>query len=156
MLLAVYPFTIEARFVLEHARLSATNREQPVGPEDLLAALAYLGAGKGTRMNEILTGTRVQLGNVQKVLKDRQGQQRKVAAPILVYSALGRACILLAADEAERRDGPGSPIKSEHLLPGLLREEKGIIADLLTELGTSVEALRARAEAIATTGPTST
>ncbi|WP_338258327.1 Clp protease N-terminal domain-containing protein [Dictyobacter halimunensis] len=155
MLLALYPFTIEARFVLEHARLSATNREQPVGPEDLLAGLAYLGISKDTRMSKILADTGVQFGNVQKVLKDRPGQQGKAAAPILVHSALGRACILLAADEAERRDGPGSPIKSEHLLLGLLREEKGVIADLLTELGTSVEALRARAEAMAANGPTS-
>ncbi|MBO0791945.1 MAG: Clp protease N-terminal domain-containing protein, partial [Ktedonobacteraceae bacterium] len=34
------------------------------------------------------------------------------------------------------------PIKSEHLLLGLLREEKGIIADLLGDLGTSVETVR--------------
>ena len=31
---------------------------------------------------------------------------------------------------------------SEHLLLGLLREEKGIIADLLGDLGTSVETVR--------------
>ena len=50
----------------------------------------------------------------------------------------------LAADEAEHRDGQGAHIKSEHLLLGLLREEEGIIADLLGDFGTSVETVRTK------------
>jgi ATP-dependent Clp protease ATP-binding subunit ClpC len=63
---------------------------------------------------------------------------------VLTHSTLCRACLLLAADEAEHRDGQGAQIKSEHLLLGLLREEKGIVADLLGDLGTSVETVRTR------------
>ena len=68
----------------------------------------------------------------------------KAASVVLVQSALCRACLLLAADEAEHRDDQGAPIKSEHLLLGLLREEKGIIADLLGDLGPNVETVRTK------------
>lgn len=53
---------------------------------------------------------------------------------------------MFAADEAEQRGGRGAPIKSEHLLLGLLREEKGIVADLLGDLGTTVQTLRTKIE----------
>ncbi|GHO88494.1 Clp protease N-terminal domain-containing protein [Dictyobacter formicarum] len=144
MMLAVYPFTIEARFVLEHARGLHANRGGRVRPEDLLMGLAYLALNKDTLMGKILTDAGIHFSGVNAAVGSRQRQQ--ATSPVLVHSALGRACLLLAADEAERRGGPGAPIKSEHLLLGLLREEKGIIADLLTELGTSVVALRAKVE----------
>lgn len=50
---------------------------------------------------------------------------------------------MLLREEAEQKSDP--QIRSEHLLLGLLREEKkGIIASLLDDLGTSVEVIRTK------------
>jgi len=84
----------------------------------------------------------IDFARVRAAVEKRQGQSVQTASVVLVHSALCRAYLLFAADEAEQRDGQGAPIKSEHLLLGLLREEKGIIADLLGDLGTSVETVR--------------
>jgi ATP-dependent Clp protease ATP-binding subunit ClpC len=92
----------------------------------------------------VLKDVGIDFARTQAAVENRQGQGVKAASVILVQSALCRACLLLAADEAEQRDGQGAPIKSEHLLLGLLREEKGIIADLLGDLGTSVQTVRTK------------
>jgi hypothetical protein len=86
----------------------------------------------------------IDYARTKAAVENRSGWEVKTASVVLVHSVLCRACLLLAADEAERRDGPGAPIRSEHLLLGLLREEKGIIADLLGDLGTSVETVRTK------------
>ncbi len=141
-LLAVYPFTLEARRVLEDARLTARNLGQRVGPEHLLVGLASLTFRHDGPVSKVLGDLGIDFARVQAVVEKRQGQGVKTAPVVLVQSALCRAYLLLAVDEAEQRDGQGAPIKSEHLLLGLLREEKGIIADLLGDLGTSVETVR--------------
>jgi ATP-dependent Clp protease ATP-binding subunit ClpC len=142
-LLAVYPFTIEARRVLEEARLQAQGLAQ-VGPEHLLLGLASLTFRLAGPVSKVLTDVGIDFARTQAAVENRQGQGVKAASVVLVQSALCRACLLLAADEAEHRDGQGAPIKSEHLLLGLLREEKGIIADLLGDLGTSVQTVRTK------------
>ncbi len=143
-LLAVYPFTIEARRVLEDARLIARNLAQRVGPEHLLVGLASLTFGHDGPVSKALKDLGIDFARVRAAVENRQGRSVKTASVVLVQSALCRACLLLAADEAEQRDGQGAPIKSEHLLLGLLREEKGIIADLLGDLGTSVQMVRTK------------
>ncbi len=142
-LLAVYPLTIEARRVLEEARLQAQGLAQ-VGPEHLLLGLAALTFRQDGPVSKVLTDVGIDFARTQAAVENRQGQGVKAASVVLVQSALCRACLLLAADEAEQRDGQGAPIKSEHLLLGLLREEQGIIADLLGDLGTSVQTVRTK------------
>ena len=53
-----------------------------------------------------------------------------------------RARMVLSLAQEEARRFQHNAMGTEHLLLGLLREEKGIIADLLGDLGTSVEAVR--------------
>jgi ATP-dependent Clp protease ATP-binding subunit ClpC len=142
-LLAVYPFTIEARRVLEEARMEAQGLAQ-VGPEHLLLGLASLTVRRDGPVSKVLTDVGIDFAKTQAAVENRQRQRVKAASVVLVQSALCRACLLLAADEAEHRDGQGAPIKSEHLLLSLLREEKGIIADLLGDLGTNVETVRTK------------
>jgi len=152
-LLAVYPFTLEARHVLEEARLHAQGLAQ-VGPEHLLLGLASLTFRRDGPVSKVLGDLGIDFARTQAAVENRQGQGVKAASVVLVQSALCRACLLLAADEAEQRDGQGAPIKSEHLLLGLLREEKGIIADLLGDLGTSVETVRTKVgESLSTQNP---
>ena len=143
-LLAVYPFTLDARRVLEEARLTARNLGQRVGPEHVLVGLAALTFRHDGPVSKALLGLGIDFARVQAVVEQRQGQRAKPVPVVLVQSALCSAYLLLAVDEAEQRDGRGAPIKSEHLLLGLLREEKGIIADLLGDLGTSVEKVRTK------------
>ena len=153
-LLAVYPFTLEARRVLENARLTARNLAQRVGPEHLLAGLASLTFRHDGPASKALGDLGIDFARVQAAVEKRQGQGVKIAPVVLVQSALCRAYLLLAVDEAEQRDGRGAPIRSEHLLLGLLREEKGIIADLLGDLGTSVETVRTKVgESLSTQNP---
>jgi ATP-dependent Clp protease ATP-binding subunit ClpC len=142
-ILAVYPFTVEARRVLEEARMAAQRFTQ-VGPEHLLLALVSLTFRQEGPVSKVLKDLGIDYARTQAAVENRSGRGVKTASVVLVHSALCRACVLLAADEAEQRDGPGAPIKSEHLLLGLLREEKGIIADLLGDLGASVETVRTK------------
>jgi len=142
-LLAVYPFTIEARLVLEEARLQAQGLAQ-VGPEHLLLGLTSLTLRHAGPVSKVLGDVGIDFARTQAAVEHKQGQGVKAAPVVLVQSALCRAYLLLAVDEAEHRDGLGAPIKSEHLLLGLLREEKGIIADLLGDLGTSVQTVRTK------------
>ncbi len=143
-ILAVYPFSIEARKVLEDARIEAKRLAQRVGPEHLLVGLASLTFRHDGPVSKALKDVGINFAGMQAAVENRQGRGVKAASVVLVQSALCRACLLLAADEAEHRDGQGAHIKSEHLLLGLLREEKGIIADLLGDFGTSVETVRTK------------
>ncbi len=145
-ILAVYPFTIEARRVLENARIQARYHQglAQVGPEHLLLGLAWLTFRHEGPVSKVFKDLGIDYARTQAAVENRQGPGVKAASVVLVQSALFRACLLLAADEVEHRAGQGAPIKSEHLLLGLLREEKGIIADLLGDLGTSVETVRTK------------
>jgi ATP-dependent Clp protease ATP-binding subunit ClpC len=84
----------------------------------------------------------INFAKTQAAVENRVG--RGTPSVVLLQSTLCRAYLLLAVDEAEHRDGQGAQVKSEHLLLGLLREEKGIVADLLVDLGTSVEVVRTK------------
>ncbi|HWQ12971.1 MAG TPA: Clp protease N-terminal domain-containing protein [Roseiflexaceae bacterium] len=56
-------------------------------------------------------------------------------------SARARRCLQMAADEA--RAGARSAVGTEHLLVGLLREGEGVAAQVLGEIGITLEAVRA-------------
>ncbi|MBO0783709.1 MAG: hypothetical protein J2P37_33270 [Ktedonobacteraceae bacterium] len=165
-------FTARARKVLELAQEEARYfQHNTIGSEHLLLGLIREGESAAARVlasldvtlekvrqaveeakgrgNDIVQGEIGLTAHADMVIEmavkmadRRQGRGMQAAPVVLVQSALCRAYLLFAADEAERRDGQGAPIKSEHLLLGLLREEKGIIADLLGDLGTSVETVR--------------
>ncbi len=139
MILAVYPFSVEARSVLQHAHFAAQHCDQ-VRPEHLLLGLAHLTFRDEGPVSTVLKDVGIDYARLNAAVEKRSAQGGP--SVVLTQSSLCRACLLLAADEAEQRDGPGTPIKSEHLLLGLLRQEQGRIADLLGDLGTSVERVR--------------
>jgi ATP-dependent Clp protease ATP-binding subunit ClpC len=141
-ILAVYPFTLEARDVLHSAQIEARRLDQRVGPEHLLVGLANLTFRDDGPVNKVLKDVGIDFARAQAAVENRQG--RGAPSVVLVQSAQCRACLLLAAGEAEQRAGQRAQIRSEHLLLGLLREEKGIVADLLGDLGTSVEIVRTK------------
>jgi ATP-dependent Clp protease ATP-binding subunit ClpC len=141
-LLAVYPFTLEARLVLHSAQIEAKRLAQRVGPEHLLVGLTHLTFRDDGPVSKALKEVGINFAKAQAAVENRVG--RGAPSIVLLQSTLCRAYLLLAADEAEHRDGQGVQIKSEHLLLGLLREEKGIVADLLGDLGTSVEIIRTK------------
>lgn len=140
-ILAAYPFDLEVWKVLGHARTAARNLARRVGPEHLLMGLAILRSGPVGKAFEELG---IDDAKVEAAVEKRLGQGTERGVVVLGQSALCEACLLLAVDEAERRDGRGAQIKREHVLLGLLREEKGVVADLLGDLGTSVEVVRAK------------
>lgn len=156
MLLVVYPFTIESQSVLEDARISAQNLSQVVGPEHLLVGLAGLTFRSGL-VGKVLKDLGINYARVRAAVESRQDQEKKTTSVVLVQSALYRACLLLAVDEAEQREGPGAPIRSEYLLLGLLRDEQSIVAHILEALGTSTATVRAKLlEAMSDTGSVQT
>ncbi|GCE21389.1 Clp protease N-terminal domain-containing protein [Dictyobacter kobayashii] len=141
-ILAIYPFVAEARIVLEQARIAALQQGQQVGPEHLLLGLSYLTFQQRGPVGKRLKEAGIDFASVQTVLQQRPEQGEKGHPVVLLLSAMGRACLLLAAAEAEKQDGPGAQIKSEHLLLGLLDEPTGVIAQLLQALGTSSDTIR--------------
>jgi ATP-dependent Clp protease ATP-binding subunit ClpA len=141
-ILAVYPFALEVRVVLESARSAAQHLSLQIGPEHLLLGLTFLTFRHEGPVSNVLKDVGINFAGMQAAIEKRQGQGVKATSLVPVHSAQCRACLLLAADEAERRDGQGAIIKSEHLLLALLREEQGVIADLLSDLGTSVGTVR--------------
>jgi ATP-dependent Clp protease ATP-binding subunit ClpA len=142
MILAIYPFTLEARDVLQHAQVEARRLAHRVGPEHLLVGLTSLTFRDDGQVSKVFKDVGINFTKAQAAVENRVG--RGTPSVVLLQSTLCRAYLLLAVDEAEHRDGPGAQIKSEHLLLGLLREEKGIVADLLADLGTRVENVRTK------------
>jgi ATP-dependent Clp protease ATP-binding subunit ClpA len=143
MILAAYPFTLESRTVLAHAQRPANNLGRRVEPEDVLVGLAGLNKSDGL-VSKVLKDLGIDYARTFAAVEKRQEQEKQTASVVRVQSALCKAYLLLAVNEAEQRDGLGAPIKSEHLLLGLLREEQGSIADVLLDLGTSVRGVRTK------------
>src|SRR5690606_6233264 len=72
---------------------------------------------------------------------DKKGQAAAATGPELPYTSRAKKVLELAMLEA--RELNHSYVGTEHLLLGLLREEKGIAAQVLTDAGVSLEQARA-------------
>ena len=127
-----YNFTDRVRRVLQMAREEAARRRHDyVGTEHMLLGLIREGEGVGAA---VLTNLNVDLEGVKKKIEEmiKEGTGN-TAGPDLPYTSRGKKVLELAMSEA-RGAPPGSYVLSdsyvgtEHLLLGLLREEKGIAA----------------------------
>lgn len=138
-----YNFTERVRKVLAMAREEAhALHHEYVGTEHLLLGLLKEGEGVACAVMQSLN---VDLEAVREdiLLDVKKGSAAAAAAgPDLPYTSRAKKVLELAM--AEARDCNHSYVGSEHLLLGLLREEKGIAAQVLTSNGLSLE--RARAE----------
>ena len=135
-----YNFTDRVRTVLSMAREEAIRLQHDyVGTEHILLGLIKEGDGVAAA---VLTKLNVDLEQIHDRVEEsvRKGKAT-IALGELPYTS--RAKKVLEFAMAEARELNHSYVGTEHLLLGLLREEKGIAAQVLNALGVSLEETRA-------------
>src|SRR5688500_15228696 len=136
-----YNFTERVRKVLAMAREEAERlRHECVGREHLLLGLIREGEGVAAA---VLQNLSVDLDEIQQKSEDtvKKGKAAAATGPDLPYTSRAKKVLELAM--AEARDLSHSYVGTEHLLLGLLREEKGIAAQVLADAGINLDAARA-------------
>ncbi|MBI1966836.1 MAG: ATP-dependent Clp protease ATP-binding subunit [Gemmatimonadetes bacterium] len=136
-----YNFTDRVRKVLQMAREEAARlHHEYVGTEHILLGLIREGEGVAAA---VLTNLNVDLEDIQQKIEEtvKKGKAAAAAGPDLPYTSRAKKVLELAMSEA--RELNHSYVGTEHLLLGLLREEKGIAAQVLTDAGVNLEQARA-------------
>src|SRR5258706_289407 len=136
-----YNFTDRVRKVLQMAREEAARlHHEYVGTEHILLGLIREGEGVAAA---VLTNLNDDLEEIQQKIEEtvKKGKAAAAAGPDLPYTSRAKKVLELAMSEA--RELNHSYVGTEHLLLGLLREEKGIAAQVLTDAGVNLEQARA-------------
>src|ERR671917_98442 len=136
-----YNFTERVRKVLAMAREEAARlHHEYVGTEHILLGLIREGEGVAAAVLQSLT---VDLEEIQTKIEEtvKKGKAQQGTGPDLPYTSRAKKVLELAMSEA--RELNHSYVGTEHLLLGLLREEKGIAAQVLTDTGVNLDAARA-------------
>jgi ATP-dependent Clp protease ATP-binding subunit ClpC len=136
-----YNFTERVRKVLAMAREEAARlHHEYVGTEHILLGLIREGEGVAAA---VLQNLSVDLDEIQQKIEEtvKKGKAAQSAGPDLPYTSRAKKVLELAMSEA--RELNHSYVGTEHLLLGLLREEKGIAAQVLTDAGVNLDAARA-------------
>ncbi len=136
-----YNFTERVRKVLAMAREEAARlHHEYVGTEHILLGLIREGEGVAAA---VLQNLSVDLEEVTQKIEDtvKKGKAAQATGPDLPYTSRAKKVLELAM--AEARDLNHSYVGTEHLLLGLVREEKGIAAQVLGDAGVSLESARA-------------
>src|SRR5690606_18869611 len=144
------------RFSREWSSDVCSSDLEYVGTEHILLGLIREGEGVAAA---VLTNLGVDLEDIQQKIEEtvKKGKAAAATGPELPYTSRAKKVLELAMMEA--RELNHSYVGTEHLLLGLLREEKGIAAQVLTDAGVTLE--QARAETLrllgsdSTVGPTS-
>ncbi|HCK60654.1 MAG TPA: NDP-hexose 4-ketoreductase, partial [Gemmatimonadetes bacterium] len=142
-----YNFTDRVRKVLAMAREEAIRLQHDyVGTEHLLLGLIREGEGVAAVVLQHLS---VDLDQIHEGVEEsvREGKAT-IALGELPYTSRAKKVLEFAMTEA--RDFNHSYVGTEHLLLGLLREEKGIAAQVLNSLGVTLD--EARSETIKVLG----
>lgn len=135
-----YNFTARVRNVLAMAREEAARlHHEYVGTEHIL--LGVIKEGEGVAAN-VLQAMNVDLEDVQQRIEEqvKKGKASQATGPDLPYTSRAKKVLELAM--AEARELNHSYVGTEHLLLGLLREEKGIAAQVLTDAQVNLDAAR--------------
>jgi ATP-dependent Clp protease ATP-binding subunit ClpC len=135
-----YNFTERVRKVLAMAREEAARlHHEYVGTEHILLGLIREGEGVAAA---VLQNLSVDLDDIQQKIEEqvKKGKAQAATGPDLPYTSRAKKVLELAM--AEARELNHSYVGTEHLLLGLLREEKGIAAQVLTEAGITLESAR--------------
>src|SRR5207237_4141638 len=146
-----YNFTDRVRKVLQMAREEAARlHHEYVGTEHILLGLIREGEGVAAA---VLTNLNVDLEEIQQKIEEtvKKGKAAAAAGPDLPYTSRAKKVLELAMSEA--REVNHSYVGTEHLLLGLLREEKGIAAQVLHDAGVTTENARAEMLRILGTEP---
>jgi len=136
-----YNFTDRVRKVLQMAREEAARlHHEYVGTEHILLGLIREGEGVAAA---VLTNLSVDLDEIQQKIEEtvKKGKAAAASGPDLPYTSRAKKVLELAMTEA--RELNHSYVGTEHLLLGLLREEKGIAAQVLNDAGVTLEQSRA-------------
>jgi ATP-dependent Clp protease ATP-binding subunit ClpC len=136
-----YNFTERVRKVLAMAREEAARlHHEYVGTEHILLGLIREGEGVAAA---VLQHLNVELEEIQQKIEEtvKKGKAAQATGPDLPYTSRAKKVLELAMGEA--RELGHSYVGTEHLLLGLLREEKGIAAQVLADANVSLEAARA-------------
>src|SRR3712207_2005708 len=136
-----YNFTERVRKVLAMAREETVPlRHEYVGTEHILLALTREGEGV---VAAVLQNLGVSLDALRQAVEAtvKKGKAATATGPDLPYTSRAKKVLELAMSEA--RELNHSYVGTEHLLLGLLREEKGIAAQVLTDAGVNLDAARA-------------
>src|ERR687892_1569719 len=136
-----YNFTERVRKVLAMAREEASRlHHEYVGTEHILLGLIREGEGVAAT---VLQNLNVELEEIQQKIEEtvKKGKAGQASGPDLPYTSRAKKVLELAMSEA--RELNHSYVGTEHLLLGLLREEKGIAAQVLTDAGVNLEQARA-------------
>jgi ATP-dependent Clp protease ATP-binding subunit ClpC len=134
-----YNFTERVRKVLAMAREEAARlHHEYVGTEHILLGLIREGEGVAAA---VLQNLSVDLDEIQQKIEEtvKKGKAAQTTGPDLPYTSRAKKVLELAMSEA--RELNHSYVGTEHL--GLLREEKGIAAQVLTDTGVNLDAARA-------------
>ncbi|MEO6778039.1 MAG: Clp protease N-terminal domain-containing protein, partial [Gemmatimonadaceae bacterium] len=135
-----YNFTERVRKVLAMAREEAARlHHEYVGTEHILLGLIREGEGVAAA---VLQNLSVDLDDIQQKIEEtvKKGKAAAAAGPDLPYTSRAKKVLELAM--AEARELNHSYVGTEHLLLGLLREEKGIAAQVLTDAGINLDEAR--------------
>src|SRR5471032_1257249 len=136
-----YNFTERVRKVLAMAREEAARlHHEYVGTEHILLGLIREGEGVAAA---VLQNLNVDLDEIQQKIEEtvKKGKASQATGPDLPYTSRAKKVLEIAMGEA--RELNHSYVGTEHLLLGLLREEKGIAAQVLTDAGVNLDAARA-------------
>jgi len=136
-----YNFTERVRTVLRMAREEAIwLHHEYVGTEHMLLGLAREGKGVAAT---VLQNLSVELDQIhQNVIETvKGGKAAQITGPDLPYTSRAKKVLELSMSEA--RELNHKYVGTEHLLLGLLREQKGIAAQVLIDAGVNFEAARA-------------
>src|SRR5688572_6710618 len=136
-----YNFTERVRKVLAMAREEAARlHHEYVGTEHILLGLIREGEGVAAAVLQSLS---VDLEEIQQKIEEtvKKGKAQQGTGPDLPYTSRAKKVLELAMSEA--RELNHSYVGTEHLLLGLLREEKGIAAQVLTDANVNLDAARA-------------
>src|SRR5213083_2248395 len=139
-----FNFTDRVHWVLQAAREGAARlRNGFVGTEHLLLALVRDRGGVAQR---VLLSFQADLEGIRRAVESKlkPGESAIAERQDLPYTSSAKKVLELAMSEA--RELTHRYVGTEHLLLGLLREEKGVAAQVLTEAGVTLE--RARAETL--------
>src|SRR3989440_12767571 len=119
---------------------AARLHHEYVGTEHILLGLIREGEGVAAA---VLTNLNVDLEEIQQKIEEtvKKGKAAAAAGPDLPYTSRAKKVLELAM--AEARELNHSYVGTEHLLLGLLREEKGIAAQVLTDIGVNLDTARA-------------
>jgi hypothetical protein len=132
-----YNFTERTRKVLAMAREEAARlHHEYVGTEHVL--LALVGEGEGVAATA-LQNLGADLDDIREVVEEmvKKGQGTGWTGPDLPYTSRAKKVLELAM--AEARELNHAYVGTEHVLLGLLREEKGIAAQVLGDAGITIE-----------------